>query len=187
MLLLVSYQIILLSLKIVNFKNQGIIMDINKENIIKELAPFGFTPTCSEPRTALVLNRDIYSFSIDVNMCRYVRTPTKNRTEVKFNSIEELIKKMTKFFNDIAKKEAKIVDEIAKKEERKKEELDKFSVILKYPFFSLKDGEYYYKEHKVQPRLNKEDTIFFRAIISGEIKNFSPAELMALHDFLDEL
>lgn len=162
-------------------------MKISKENIIKALEPFGFSPAHSDQIYGLVLNRGDYSFYIDVNMCTYVRKPTKNRTEVKFNSIEELIKKTMKFFNDLEKKELKKLEELAKIESRKKRELNKFSDILQYQFFSFKNNEYYYKEHKIQPRLNKKDEIFFRAIISGEIKNFSIAELISLHDFIDNL
>jgi len=162
-------------------------MNINKDCIIAALEPLGLKPEGPLNYTEIKFVSGIYSFTINPTLGTYVRRPTGNMTEVSFHSIDELVKKITKFFKDNDKKERKEVERQIEIDKKKKMELDKFNTLINDYSFKKIDDKYYYKNHGVLPRINKENNIYFRAIISGEIRDLSIDELIKFHDFFDNL
>jgi hypothetical protein len=160
--------------------------NITKKDIIFSLNSIGLKPIGDLNYSKITFEFKNYTFDVDINACTYVRFPTKNRTEVKFKSTNELVSKIKKFFNDNdkkAKKEKDFLDLITEKEKIKN---NKFNELCNNYSFKKIGDNYYYKKHIVLPRLNKDNVVYFRIIVAGEIKDITPSELIILHDFLDK-
>jgi hypothetical protein len=156
---------------------------ISKNEINNALNSIGLKKI-SQNGSICVYKNENFQFEVDTLFLRYVRTPTKKRTYVKFNSCEELVSKISKLFSNLEKEQASFNDLknfIANQKSNIKEKMLELAKI--YPF-SITDSYYYYNDHKIEPRLYENGDIHFRAIISRNIFDLTPEQLINTFDLI---
>jgi hypothetical protein len=159
---------------------------ISKDEIIPALDKIGLKVQGRTDMQAITFVLNEFSFEIDTIFNTYVRFPTGNRTEVKFNTVDELVSKISKYFKSLEKAKAKKIASTKKINEKENFKLTQFQALCISMPFTEKNNCFFYKSHEVLPRLNDNNEVYFRIIISGTIKDLSPLKLISLYDFIDE-
>lgn len=156
---------------------------ISKNDINNALNSIGLKEV-SQHGYICVYEKDNFQFEVDTLFLRYVRTPTNRRTFAKFDSCKELVSKISKFFSNL-EKEKTILNNLKDSIDNKKSNIkEKILELAKVQPFSIIENDYYYNDYKVEPRLYKNGDIYFRAIISRNIFDLTPEQLINTLDFI---
>ena len=160
---------------------------IPKKKIIQSLNNEGFN-FIGFNGSELTFEKGIFKIKVNYLEKTYIRYPTKRQIKAKYDTANDLITKIDKFISEHKKQisdEKSVQDSI---EDRKNFIYKKMKELTKdTPEIKEVDGEFYYENYVLTPKLNSENTIFFRAIVSGNKFDLNLNQLISLYNTIKNI
>ncbi len=148
---------------------------MRNEDIIRALTAIGLALEGSPKSTELVFTASGgMSFNISGTREEFVRFPTKRRTIVKFNSIEELVQKIQKQLDADRKQKEAAREKNNALAQLKETRQVKLEALCESYDFQLRDSNLYLDGYAVRHRFSPDEAIQFRVNVAGVICDMTP-------------